>query len=220
MQTSDATQAVNLGGALEFESGRKPSLEKEAFLKLLVAQISNQDPLQPQDSDQYMQQLTQFGVLEQLMNLNSGVDTLAVGQLGDAGQQAVRLVGKDVVAKGDTFDHEQGVPSSVDYEAEDAATLTVTVRDANGAVVRTEELPASETGKGTYTWDGQNDDGQAVADGRYSVSIAAETAEGDPVAVGTFVRGRVTGVRFDKGFPELMIGDRRLSLNDVVEVKG
>ena len=57
--------------------------DKEAFLKLLVAQVSQQDPLSPQESDQFVQQLTQFSTLEQLMSLNKGVETLAVGQLSN-----------------------------------------------------------------------------------------------------------------------------------------
>lgn len=206
------------GGAPAGEGASKASLEKEAFLKLLVAQISNQDPLQPQDSDQYMQQITQFSVLEQLMNVNDGISSLSVGQLSNNSQQALRFVGREVVAQGDEFDLEAGGTARMRYKAgEGARTLKVTIFDEHGREVRTEEIPAAG-GVGTYEWDGRNDDGGVMPPGRYRIGIDARNADDDPVAVDTFVRGTVTGVRFDQGYPELLVGDRRLRLSDVVEV--
>ncbi len=197
------------------------TVEKEAFLKLLVAQIGNQDPLQPQDSDQYMQQITQFSMLEQLMNVNSGLGNLAVGQAGANSQQALRFIGKEIVATGDTVDLEAGGTAEVRYRAgEGARTLTFTVTDEDGDVVRTEEVPAAGAGMATYTWDGRTDAGAPAPAGRYRVSVEAKDPDGQPVGVDTYVRGTVTGVRFDNGYPELLVGDRRLRLGDVLEVNG
>ena len=89
--------ARNVGAATAEE---RAAVEKEGFLKLLVAQLSNQDPMQPQDADKYVQQLTNFSNLEQLMNLNKGVEQLGIGQLSNNTQEAIRFVGRDVVAKG------------------------------------------------------------------------------------------------------------------------
>ena len=83
-----ATGASDAAG----QPDRGVNTDKEAFLKLLVAQVSQQDPLSPQDSDQYVQQLTQFSTLEQLMSLNSGVETLALGQMSNNSQEAFRFV--------------------------------------------------------------------------------------------------------------------------------
>ena len=79
------------------------SVEKEGFLKLLVAQLGNQDPMAPQESDKYVDQLTNFSMLEQMMNLNKGVNNLSIGQLSNNSQDAVRFVGREVVAKGDSI---------------------------------------------------------------------------------------------------------------------
>ena len=64
-----------LGGSSGLSSSaataeERASVEKEGFLKLLVAQLGNQDPMSPQDSDKYVDQLTSFSMLEQMMNLN------------------------------------------------------------------------------------------------------------------------------------------------------
>ncbi len=198
----------------------KADMDKESFLKLLVAQISNQDPLAPQESEQYMQQLTQFSTLEQMMNLNEGVENLAVGQLSNNNQEALRFVGRDVVARGDQITLEGSDPVPIRYQTEpDAESVTLTVFNASGDPVKQVTVPA-DRGSGTFEWDGTDDDGVPVPNGRYSVSIEAVDGDGTPLTADTFLRGQVTGVRFDNGYPELMIGDRRLRLSDIIEVAG
>lgn len=199
---------------------QQAAVDKEAFLKLLVAQISNQDPLAPQETEQYMQQLTQFSTLEQMMNLNEGVESLAIGQLSNNNQEALRFVGREVIARGDQLTLEGADPVPVRYQTDpEAATVTVTIYDAAGEAVRTAEVPA-DRGSGTFEWDGADDDGVPQPAGRYTVSIEAVDAQGAPLTADTYLRGQVTGVRFDNGYPELMIGDRRMRLSDVIEVAG
>ena len=88
--TSSMGTARNSGAVTAEE---RASVEKEGFLKLLVAQLSNQDPMQPQDSEKFVAQLTNFSMLEQLMNLNKGVGQLSLGQISNNTQEAVRFVG-------------------------------------------------------------------------------------------------------------------------------
>jgi flagellar basal-body rod modification protein FlgD len=207
-QSSTGTSATDRGA----------NTDKEAFLKLLVAQVSQQDPMSPQDSDQYVQQLTQFSTLEQLMSLNDGVETLALGQMSNNSQEALRFVGHDVIAQGDKLTHDQGESQEIAYEIKgDADKANIVIRDAYGEVVYEQEIDPS-TGVQRYEWDGRTKDGRSASSGRYTVSV--EASQGDkPVPVDTFVRGQVTGVRFDEGYPELMIGDRRVRMTEVVEVK-
>lgn len=221
MASVDALNSMSMGNRLQATDApaEKNSLEKEQFLKLLVAQISHQDPMNPQDSDQYMQQLTQFSTVEQLMNLNRGVDNLAVGQISANSQSALRFVGKDIMAAGDEVNLNGFNQPDVDYSLADPEVreVTVTVYDDAGNEVYTQSLPVPPGGRGTFTWNGQGMNGQRAPDGNYHVSFKAGT-EQKPVPVDTYVHGRVTGVRFDQGYPELMVGDKRLRLSDIVEV--
>jgi flagellar basal-body rod modification protein FlgD len=196
---------------------RGVNTDKEAFLKLLVAQVSQQDPLSPQDSNQYVEQLTQFSTLEQLMELNSGVETLALGQMSNNSQEALRFVGHEVIARGDRLTHDQGESQEVAYEVKgDAEQANLVIRNEYGEVVFEKGIDP-EPGVRRYEWDGRMEDGRSAPSGRYTVSV--EASKGDnPVPVDTFVRGQVTGVRFDEGYPELMIGERRIRMTDVVEV--
>jgi flagellar basal-body rod modification protein FlgD len=191
--------------------------DKEAFLKLLVAQTSQQDPMAPQDSNQYVQQLTQFSSLEQLMSLNEGIQTLAVGQMSNNSQQSVDIIDKTVVAKGDHFNHSAGQSEELSFEvAGKADKVTITIADQAGNTVKEVQVEPAE-GLQSYRWNGRDDDGKSVPTGVYTISVQA-TNEDAVVPTSTYVKGKVTGVRFDQGYPEIMIGDRRISMNDVIEV--
>jgi len=219
METSFlSTLGASNNAATSAPEGRGANTDKEAFLKLLVAQVKQQDPLSPQDSNQYVEQLTQFSTLEQLMSLNSGVETLALGQMSNNSQEALRFVGRDVIARGDKISHDQGESQEIAYEVKgEAEQANLVIRDAYGEVVFEKQIEAGQ-GVQRYDWDGRTKDGRSAPSGRYTISVEASQGE-SPVPVDTYVRGQVTGVRFDEGYPELMIGERRIRMTDVVEVK-
>jgi flagellar basal-body rod modification protein FlgD len=152
------------------------------------------------------------------MSLNDGVETLALGQMSNNSQEALRFVGHEIIARGDMLTHDRGESQEIGYDIKgeaDAANLVV--RDASGEVVFEQALDPTQ-GVQRYEWDGRMKDGRSAPSGRYTVSV--EATQGDsPVPVDTYVRGQVTGVRFDEGYPELMIGDRRVRMTEVIEVK-
>ncbi len=212
-------QGINGPGLPGSGGSAEASVEKEAFLKLLVAQISNQDPMSPQGSESFMQQLTQFSTLEQLMNLNSGVDTLAMGQLSNNNQEAVRFVDREILARGNSLELSVGGDAEMNFNLEEGAQrVEVKILDENGRVIRSleEGVRGSEH---HLIWDGKDEEGHRMPEGRYQVQIQAFGAEDQPRAVDMLVRGRVTGVRFDRGYPELMLGDQRVQLRDLIEVE-
>jgi len=84
---SSSASSVSLSKAVESSSGS--SLDKDAFLQLLVAQMKYQDPLEPTDNTEYISQLATFSELEEMQNLNAGYSL----------QRASGLVGQDVICK-------------------------------------------------------------------------------------------------------------------------
>ncbi len=95
-------------------------LDKDAFLKILVEQLRHQDPSQPGDSQQYIQQMTQYSMLEQLNNISTAMQ----GQKIDtANTTALNLVGHTVTWK-DTDGEHSGVVDKVNF-TQDGATITV-----------------------------------------------------------------------------------------------
>lgn len=190
-------------GALTEAMGGNKAMGQEAFLKLLVAQLQNQDPLNPQENHEFVAQLAQFSTLEQSVGINERLDQLALQNRGMQNSQIVGLVGKEATVKGDIVTLSgQGAIVPVSFTLESAAEeATIVIRDAAGRNVRTIPVAARAAGNVTVTWNGQSDSGNPQPAGPYQVSITAKNADGAPVALTQQSKGRVDSVSFDRGFP-------------------
>lgn len=197
----------------------KSELGKQDFMRLLISQIQNQDPLNPQDSSEFVAQLAQFSGLEQMVQMNQRLDSLAVSSSASTGTAVTSLIGKTVVAQGDQVDlTEQG---DVDLKFDlpvDAKDLEVTITDESGKVVRTISLGDRDNGENVYSWNGCDDDGNRLSAGTYSFGVKGVDENGDEVNAVGRISGIITGISYDKGFPELLMGDRRISMGDVIEI--
>lgn len=183
-----------------------PSMDREGFLKLLVAQLSHQDPLQPTEGTEYVTQLSQFALVEQSLTQSNQLGVISTQMGGLSNNAAVGLVGQTVTMRGHgvAFDGATATTSSVNLAAP-AARVTATLRDANGRVVRTIELGAKPAGAVSVPWDGRDDQGQTVARGTYSLTVTATTADDRAVAVTQDVSGTVSRVSFEHGYPEITL---------------
>ena len=196
-------------------------VSKDEFLKLLVTQMQNQDPLKPDSDTAYVAQLAQFATLEQATNQTQLLQALG-GQLSaNAASQSVDLVGRTVTAR---FDHltlsGSGAAPALRFTLDGAASqVSLVIKDAAGKVVRTVQTGPQGIGPQALAWDGRSDSGQALPAGAYSVTASAQTAAGQSVGVRTEVSGAVTGVSFASGRPVLVLGDAQVGLGDVVEVR-
>jgi flagellar basal-body rod modification protein FlgD len=192
------------GGPLGSLTGDK-AMGRDAFLKLLVAQLRHQDPLKPQDSSQFVAELAQFSSLEQTMAVNDRLDMLALQTQGLANTEVAGLVGKYATVRGSMVTSDgSGVGVPLSFELGSAAeTVTVSVRNQAGEVVRTIEIGAKAAGIVKVQWDGRNDAGVVQPAGTYQISVTAKDAGGNPVTVAQQTKGTVTSVSFDKGYPVL-----------------
>lgn len=147
---------------------------QDRFLKLLTTQLKNQDPLNPLDNAQVTSQLAQISTVSGIEKLNSTLQLLMSGMQDSQATQAASLVGHGVLVPGTTLQLTSG--SAVGgIELEGAAdNVTVTVKDANGIVVRTLSLGAQTAGVHNFAWDGKADNGAQAADGNYSISVSAK----------------------------------------------
>lgn len=201
----DAVKSGLGAGALSdaLSAGGSKPLGQEAFLKLLVAQLQNQDPLNPQENYEFVAQLAQFSSLEQSIGINDRLDALALQNQGLQNSQIVGLVGKEATVKGDIVTLSgQGAIVPISYTLDDAAQeSTIVIRDAAGRKVRTIPVGAKAAGTVTVTWNGQNDAGNPQPAGPYKVTITAKDAEDKPVALTQRSTGQIESVSFDRGFP-------------------
>lgn len=203
-----ATQSLGTG-SLVSALGGDDSLNKDAFLKLLVAQLQNQDPLEPKENSAFVAELAQFSSLEQTMGINERLDLLSVQQRGLANTEAVGLVGKQVTVRGSVAtlgSNGEAVPLSFTL-ASAADSVKVNISDSSGRLIRTLERGAISGGLQRINWDGKSDSGVLQPPGRYNVTIEARGPNEEAIGVLQETTGMVTSVSFAKGFPELSLGN-------------
>lgn len=190
-------------------SATQGGLDKNAFMKLLVAQIAHQDPTKPMDDTAFVAQLAQFSSLEQAMSTNSKLDTLAAQQRGVANTDTAALVGKTVTVNGNTVSiATQGAGGALKFTLGGAATdVTVNIKDQTGTVVRSIKLGAEAAGKVNVSWDGKNDSGVAQPVGTYTVSVDAKGQGGGAVQVTQQTTGVLQSVSFAAGYTQLILAD-------------
>ena len=234
----DALESLNI------EAARAAQAQKEAaddevgqndFLKMLVAQLENQDPMNPQDSAQFAAQLAQFSSVEQLIAMRAGVDKLvaASGPAADAGASVgaprldpTNLVGKEVKVYGSQIEVDEARSEiTMDYRTiEDASEARVVIRDADGTVVHQESLIRQVEGEPqAYLRSGDHEYRFDPADanlpsGVYAIEFTGQNAAGtEPIVLLPTVSGRVTGAIL-AGEPSIRMGNRIFSVEDVLEV--
>jgi flagellar basal-body rod modification protein FlgD len=194
-------------------------LGEDAFLRLLVTQMQYQDPLDPQENEEFVAQLAQFSQLEQLTDANSSLETLyqAIASMNNASM--TQLLGKDVVAYGDTFAYSGSGEQTLHYDASsDVSTSTLTITDENGSLIWSEDLGSLDAGESSISWDGSTiSDGKADA-GEYTFTIEGYDSDGDSVEVTEMLHGQVDGMSFDTGTPVPSIDGIDIDLGDIIEV--
>ena len=209
LTASDATTQDVIGLAQDFDS----------FLKLLTTQLQNQDPLSPLDATEFTNQLVQFSQVEQSINTNSRLDQLVKLQSGSQAVSATSFVGKKVEAFGNTMALDAGSANYVYTLPQDVAQTTVVVRNGDGNVVRTITNAPTAAGKHVMTWDGKDDQGNALPDGNYTFSVTGKDSAGKSVDTVTGVTGTVRSVTVDNGVVVLDLGhDQLVKVTDVFTV--
>lgn len=201
-------------------TGASKTLGEADFLKLLTTQLQAQNPLNPMDSTAFTAQLAQFSSLEQLTSINSELKYMLASQASLQNTMVTSLIGKTVRAAGDTvvLDGQANMQYSL---SGDAANVTISVYDANGALVRTTTLGAQNAGNNAWTWDGRDANGNVLAGGEYTFKVEAVDAADNAVTAATLYTGVVTGVSFENNTTYLTLDyTRRIQLGDIREISG
>lgn len=212
-------QAVNSGAG---KGKTDAALDlKNNFMTMLIAQLKNQDPLNPMDNSEMTAQLAQINTVSGIENLNRTLQTIN-GQIG-LGQtmQAAALIGKGVLVPGDrVLVGADGTTTPFGLElAGPADDVQVTITDGSGQVVRSFDLGAQQAGMQSFTWDGKLADGSQAAQGAYTVSITATQADA-AVDVTKLNYALVTGISSGKDGPLLDLGGitNQVGLDDIYQI--
>lgn len=208
--TSSTSQAAKSGSAL--------SGNFDTFLKLLTAQLQNQDPLEPMDTSQFTQQLVQYSSVEQNIYTNKNLETLIALQQTAGLGSAVSYIGRDVTANTANSLLSGGEAAWTYTLPSTAASVSLAVTDASGKTVFSGTGPV-EAGVHTVGWDGVTSSGAKAPDGVYTLSIKALDSAGATLTAPLTLDGRVTGIETVNGAVVLNVGGVKLKLSDVTSVR-
>lgn len=196
-------------------------LGKDAFMKMMLAQMKNQDPTNPTPSHEMAAQLAQFSSLEQLSNINTSIEGLKQATAPSGNYQALAFIGKKVSGDGSSVTRIKGDTKhdfSFDLQG-DAIKAKITVKDAAGNVVRTLQATNLKKGQNSIEWNGLQEDGTPARAGEYKFAIEANASSGQKVYAKTTFEGRITGMNFGAEGPILMVGKKQVRMSEVKKIE-
>jgi len=189
----------------------------QTFLTLLVAQMNNQDPLNPVDNAQLTEQMAQISTVTGINNLNTTVGNLLAQLQQSATIQSAQLTGHSVMVAGSNLNLASN-PNSGNASGESAVgayslasaaqNVTITITDSSGQTVKTLQLGPQSAGLQDFSWDGTTNSGTTAAVGSYQFSVQATSTGGTAIkATGYNLQTVVGSVPQPNGTTQLMLGN-------------
>ena len=198
MSIADIINGTAAAGSASQSGGtkKKDQLGQNEFLKLMLAQLKNQDPFKAMDPSQFLGQLAQFSTVTGIQQMQDAFGTLSDSMRSSQVLDGSTMIGREVLvaSEGATLQAEGSVHGAFDVPA-GATGLTLNIRDANGTLVRHTALPAG-TGLQEFSWDGTADNGARAAAGNYTFEAIA-TGGGRSESLEMLLSSRVTSVTID-----------------------
>ena len=186
----------------------------ESFLKLLTAQVANQDPLEPMDSTTFVSQLAQLSQVEQSIQTNANLEQINVRLAAAGALSDIQLIGHEVTLATDTIELRDGSAAFELELNEPAQSVTARIMTEDGTVVRTlSGLNTSADTAHAVTWDGYDNQGLLVPDAVFKVAIDAVDAEDTAISASTYASTEVEELTFETGQSVMVLrnGDQALS---------
>jgi flagellar basal-body rod modification protein FlgD len=218
--TSSST-LQNLDPSLQLQTAAKTQsnqLDPQAFLKLMLEQLKNQNPLSPQDSSQYLTQLAQMSSAQGISAINTSISALTSAMYASQTLQASAIVGRNVLAAGSSLNLRAGQPAggAVNLPVATGGGF-VQIFNASGALVRQLPLGNQPAGLANFSWDGKANDGTAMPAGAYTLK-AGYTDGTTSTAADTLIATKVVSVALGNDGKQAEIttdGGQQLGLTDI-----
>lgn len=191
-QAVSAVKTVASAAETVASVGTGSLISENTFMKLMVQELQNQNPLEPMSNTNFISELAQFNSMNQLTSMSSTLKNLVSSQNQAALGNAVNLIGKTVQATGDSFGFTSGGKASLQYALhQNAAAVLVDVYNGSGNLVYNTRLGRQGAGGQSFNWDGLTNSGSSAPTGKYSFSVNATDALGHPVTAVTYSNSAV-----------------------------
>jgi len=187
------------------------------FLTLLTTQLKNQDPTSPMDSNQFTQQLVQYSQVEQQINTNSNLQTLISQGTTNASAVTTGYLGKKVSVTNGNASLSNGQANWTYNLGTAAAATQLTVTNSAGQTVYS-GAGQTAAGNNSFTWNGQDNNGNQLSDGTYKLTVTAKDQAGGTITTSVASAGTVNQIDLTGTSPKLVIGSMEVSPSDVAAV--
>ncbi|PCJ40830.1 MAG: hypothetical protein COA71_09510 [SAR86 cluster bacterium] len=186
-------------------SNSSKELGQEDFLKLLVAQLKNQDPSNPADNGEFLGQIAQFSMVDGIDELGESFKSISNSFFTNQAMQASQLVNKEVLTESDNtiLTEGQGIQGKL-FLNDHAANVKLQIHDAAGSLVRTIDLDSLEAGEQTFSWNGLDDEAKQLPAGSYTFS-AEGLLNGELKALSTHLYSAVESVAVDRSNTSILL---------------
>lgn len=192
---------------------------KTQFLTLLIAQLQNQDPMSPMDTDQMTAQMMSMGQLEQLFNLNENVTNLVNVSSTSQIANFSSMVGKSALSKGNTFQISGADNGTITFKLNEVPETTlIRVFDKYGNIAREFNHDVQISGLQEVPFDGLGLKGNELEDGYYTYTVEALNKEGSLVSTQTYSTGVISSIRLENGSPIFQMGNNDVSASDIEKI--
>ena len=222
MDTASVTSATHTSGMSAQTQASTEALDEnyDLFLSVLTAQLENQSPLEPTDTDEMTSQLIEYSQAEQQILTNQYLESLVLATNNQSAETALAFIGKDVTYDGATQNYE-GDPLTWSMEVpEGADELTFQVYDGNNKLVY--QTTASPEGGSAYDfdWDGATTGNGSATDGAYTLAVEAAMADGTTADIALQGTSRANEVVWTSGVPELVLANEKtIGLDQIISAK-
>ncbi|AMP90073.1 flagellar hook assembly protein FlgD [Legionella pneumophila] len=222
--TTNSVNGSNSAGGLglnQIDSGQRQNLGQQDFLRLMVAQVQNQDPLQPQVNGEFLSQLAQFSTNDGITKMQESLQQLASSLQSNQALQASALVGRKVLVNSNTLNlgSEGDVKAAIDM-APGVSNLRAAIYTESGELIKTIPLGQPQPGFFQFSWDGTDQSNQRLTSGKYTIKVSG-TYGGQEVALKTMTSANVDSVSLGQYGEDLKLnlaGVGSVFLNEVRQI--
>jgi len=199
-------------------SSSKSSLTSSEFLKLLVSELKNQDPLNATSATDFINQMTSYANFTQQESINTNLNSLTDSFSSLVTLNSVNYIGHTVEAKTDTATLTNG-STTFGYSLSSAAqNVSISVKDSSGNTVWSGS-GTGNAGSNAFTWNGKDSSGNQLSDGgQYTISVSATNSAGNSVFNYATVTGKVTGIDTSTSTPSLTVNGVSVSAANIIGV--
>lgn len=218
VNTGSSTTVQNTGTG-------KSVLGKDDFMKLMISQMKNQDPLNPMDGTQFSAQLAQFSSLEQLTNMNDSLEKsiqanyLLTQSVNNT--MSASLIGKEIKLGGSGITNSGQDNIELGYNlASNAKSVTVNIYDETGKLVKSFENENTSSGDHKLLWDFSDNNGTKLPNGKYTFEVKAKGQDDQDMTAELFKFGVIDSVKFTEQGTKIILDNAEYNISDVLEVFG